>query len=730
MSAPDPAPDHAPAPRFGAAEPPVAERRPVVRVRHGVEDPDDLAWLRDVSDPEVVALLEAEAAHADAVLAPLAPLVETLYEETRRRTKEDDTSVPYRRGDWWYRIRMEEGASYPIIERTPDRGDGLAPDPDAEATVILDENALAEGHDHLGMGVAEVSPDGWLLAYSVDFDGSESYELRVRDLRTGDDLPVAIPGTSYGFGWAADGESFAYTTLDPSQRPWRAHLHNLGADPHGADDTLLLQEDDDRFWVGVGASRSGDLIVIEVASAVTGEIHLVDAHAPAGGALIAIPRRQGIEVQVAHHGDWLYLVSNDEALDFALWRAPVAAPDRARWQPVLPHRPGTRLAGVEAFASHLVVHLRTDGQPGLRVIDVAALEAGPDDEPPPPEVVEAASRDLTFPDAGYSLGGGANEEWTTTRYRFGYESLVTPPTVFEEDLVTGDRATLKQTPVLGDFDPAAYATTRTWATAPDGTRIPVSLAHRADRAPDGTGALLLYGYGAYEISMDPWFSIPRLSLLDRGVVFAIAHVRGGGEMGRAWYEDGKELAKPNSFSDLVAAADHLVDEGWAAPDRIAVRGGSAGGLLVGAATNLAPTRFRAVVAEVPFVDALTTILDPEAPLTATEWEEWGNPITDPEVFRVMRSYTPTENVGTGPYPAILATGGLHDPRVGVHEPLVWVQRLRERTSPPPERPIVLQVEMGSGHGGPSGRYDAWRKQAEVAAFVLTALEVPEPHPEP
>jgi oligopeptidase B len=715
-----------PPPAFGEAEAPVAERRPAVRVRHGIEDPDDLAWLRDVEDPEVMALLEAEAAHAEAVLAPLAPIVDRLYEEIRRRTKEDDTSVPYRRGAWWYRVRTEEGASYPIIERTPDRGDGLGPDPDAETRVILDENALAEGHDHLGIGVAEVSPDGDLLAYSVDFDGSESYELRVRDLTTGDDLPVAIPGTSYGFGWAADGECFAYTTLDPSQRPWRVHLHNLGADPRGADDSLLLQEDDDRFWVGVGASRSGDLIVVEVASAVTGEVHLIDAHAPAGGAQLAIPRRQGIEVQVAHHGDWLYLVSNDEALDFALWRAPVAAPDRARWQPVLPHQPGTRIAGVEAFASHLVVHLRTGGRPGLRIIDAAAIEAGPDDQPPAPEVVAAASRDLTFPDAGYTLSGGANEEWTTTRYRFGYESLVTPPTVLEEDLATGDRVVLKQMPVLDGFAPDQYETAQTWAAAPDGTRVPVSLAYRSGREPDGEGPLLLYGYGAYEISMDPWFSIPRLSLLDRGVVFAIAHVRGGGEMGRAWYEDGKELAKPNSFSDLVAAADHLVAEGWAAPDRIAVRGGSAGGLLVGAAANLAPGRFRAVVAEVPFVDALNTILDPEAPLTATEWEEWGNPITDAAVFRVMRSYAPTENVGEGPYPAILATGGLHDPRVGVHEPLVWVQRLRDLTDTAPDRPVVLQVEMGSGHGGPSGRYDAWRKQAEVMAFVLAALDVPEP----
>lgn len=709
----------APSPRFATAEPPVAERRPGTRTRHGVTDTDDLGWLRDHDDPALLPLLEAEDAHADAVLAPLAPLVDAIEGEIRDRTQEDDLSVPHRKGAWWYQTRTVEGASYAIHERRPDVGDGSAP-ADVEPTVVLDENALAEGHPFLSLGVADVSPDGWLLAYAVDHDGSEQHELRVRDLRTGADLGVAIGNVSYGFAWAADSAGFCYTTLDAAQRPWRVHSHFLGSDPGGADDALLLEEPDDRFWVGVGASRSGDLITIDVGSAITTELHLVDAHALEDGARLAIPRRQGVEVQAAHHGDWLFLVANDEALDFALWRAPVAAPDRGRWEPVIPHRPGTRIVGVESFAGHLVVHLRTRGRQALRIIDVAAV-TGP--EPPTPAAVEGASRDLAFPDAGYSLGGAANEEYTSTRYRFTYQSLTTPGTVFEEDVVTGERTTLKQTPVLGDFDPGRYRTELLWAPAADGTEVPVSVACRADVALDGTAPLVLYGYGAYEISMDPWFSIPRLSLLDRGVVFAIAHVRGGGEMGRSWYEDGKLLAKPHSFSDLVAAADHLAATGWAAPDRIAIRGGSAGGLLVGAATNLAPGRFRAVVAEVPFVDALATILDPDAPLTATEWEEWGNPITDAEVFACMRGYSPTENVGTGPYPIVLATGGLNDPRVGVHEPAIWVQRLRERTEASPERPVVFRVELGAGHGGPSGRYDAWRREAEVLAFLLTALDV-------
>ncbi len=700
--------DQTPRPRFAAAEPPVAERRPATRTRHGVTDPDDLGWMRHHDDPALLPLLEAEDAHADAVLAPLAPLVDAIEGEIRDRTQEDDLSVPHRKGAWWYQARTVEGQSYAIHQRFPDAGDGSAPADGAEAVVILDENALAEGHPYLSLGVADVSPDGWLLAYAVDHDGSEQHTLRIRDLRTGADLPVAIPNVSYGFAWAADSAGFVYTTLDPAQRPWRVHSHFLGADPAGADDALLLEEPDDRFWVGVGASRSGDLIVIDIGSAITSELHLVDAHAVADGARLAIPRRQGVEVQAAHHGDWLYLVSNDDALDFALWRAPLTAPDRSRWEPVIAHQPGTRIVGVEAFASYLVVHLRTGGKPALRVIPVDDLTAG---------------RDLTFPDAGYSLGGGANEEWDTTRYRFSYQSLTTPGTLFEEDLATGERVQLKQMPVLGDFDPARYRTEQVWAPAADGTLVPVSIAARADIEPDGSAPLVLYGYGAYEISMDPWFSIARLSLLDRGVVFAIAHVRGGGEMGRSWYEDGKLLAKPHSFSDLVAAADHLAGTGWGAPDRIAIRGGSAGGLLVGAATNLAPERFRAVVAEVPFVDALQTILDPDAPLTATEWEEWGNPITDPEVFATMRGYSPTENVGTGPYPIVFATGGLNDPRVGVHEPAIWVQRLRERTEASPGRPVVLRVELGAGHGGPSGRYDAWRREAETLAFLLTALDV-------
>ncbi|CAN5755785.1 hypothetical protein BH24ACT4_BH24ACT4_23600 [soil metagenome] len=384
---------------FAAAHAPVAERRPVRRQRHGTDELDDLGWMRDHEDPALLPLLEAESAHADEVLAPLTPLVDRIEAEVRERTQEDDQSVPHRKGAWWYQSRTLEGSSYAVHERRPDAGDGTGPAQGAPPEVVLDENALAEGHDYLSLGAADVSPDGYLLAYAVDHDGSEAHELRVRDLRTGKDLPEAIPNVSYGVAWSADSAALLYTTLDPARRPWRVHTHHLGADPTGADDPLVLEEPDDRFWVGLGASRSGDLILIDIGSAVTSEIHLVDAHAPEGGARLAIPRRQGVEVQVVHHGDWLYLVSNDDAVDFALWRAPVAAPDRSRWQPIIAHSPGTRLLGVEAFAHHLVVHLRTDGRPALRLLHVDTLEATGEDAPSP-EAVAAAGRDLTLPHAG------------------------------------------------------------------------------------------------------------------------------------------------------------------------------------------------------------------------------------------------------------------------------------------------------------------------------------------
>lgn len=694
-------------------KPPVAKQVPVTRERFGESAVDEYVWLRDRNDPDLLPLLEAENAYTEAVLAPLRELRERIFGEIKARTQETDLSVPHRKGGWWYYSRTEEGAPYGIHCRRPDDGTGtamLAEDEGGAEQVMLDENALAKGHEYQSLGVGEVSPDGNLLAYSVDHDGDERHVLHVRDLTTGAALDEAIEGTSYGFAWAADSRTAFYTTIDEAERPWRAHRHVIGDLPDGSTDALVHQEDDERFFVGVGASRSGDLVVIELGSKVTSEIWLIDAHDPTARSRVVEARRQGIEYSVAHHGADLYVLSNDDAPNFALWKAPLESPGRDHWQPVIAHRDDTRLGGVEAFASRLVVHVRRSGVTGLRALDPAT----------------GATRDLTFDEEVRSVSPGVNEEYDSTAYRFGYQSLITPATVFEEDLVTGERRLLKQQPVLGDFEPAEYESARVWATADDGTEVPMSVVWKRSVARrDGSDPCLLYGYGSYEISMDPWFSIARLSLLDRGVVFAVAHVRGGGELGRQWYEDGKLLAKPNTFGDFVACARHLVDAGWTSADRLVARGGSAGGLLMGAVANAAPDLFRAIIAEVPFVDALNTILDPTLPLTVIEWEEWGNPLESEDVFRCMRGYTPFENIVERRYPAILATGGLNDPRVGYHEPVKWVQRLRRTVTSDDDRPVLLQMELGAGHGGPSGRYDAWRHEALLLSFALWQMRIAE-----
>jgi oligopeptidase B len=696
-------------------QPPVAKRIPVTRERFGDVAVDDYAWLRDRDDPDLSTLLEAENTYTDAVLAPQAALRERIYEEIKSRTQETDLSVPHRRGGWWYYSRTVEGLAYPIHCRLPDDGSGIpdveaGAEPDPREQVLLDENVVAEGHDYSSLGVLSVSPDGTRLAWSVDHAGDEAHLLSVRDLGTGEDLAEAIPDTSYGFAWAADSRTCFTTTLDAAQRPWQVHRHVVGEDPpDGSGDALVHQEDDERFFVNVSLRRSGDLVVIDIGSSITSEAHLIDAHDPTAAARVVEPRRQGVEYSVAHHGDDLYVLANDGAPNFALWKAPTATPGRDHWEPVIEHRDDTRLDHVDEFASHLVVHLRKDGLTGLRILDLGG----------------GGERDISFDEAVYTVMPGVNREFTTDTYRFGYESLTTPASVYEEAVGGGDRVLLKRQPVLGDFHPDAYDAARLWATAEDGTEVPISIVWRKGVARDGTAPGLLYGYGSYEMSRDPWFSVARLSLLDRGVIFAIAHVRGGGEMGRHWYEDGKFLAKPNTFSDFIACARHLVADGWTSPDRLTARGGSAGGLLMGAAMNLAPDVFRAVVAEVPFVDALNTILDPTLPLTVIEWEEWGNPIEDPDVFRCMRGYTPYENIEPVRYPAIYATGGLNDPRVGYHEPTKWVQRLRSTVPADPDRPILLRMEMGAGHSGPSGRYEAWRKEAEVLAFLLHEVGIDE-----
>lgn len=697
--------------------PPVPARRPVELEAHGDVRIDDWYWLADKEDPAVIEHLVAENTYTEAVTAATADLRDQLFKEMVARIEETDLSVPARKGRWLYYSRTVEGSSYGIHCRRPA---GTGDEAEGDEEVILDENILAEGHDYFAIGNLAISPDHRWLAYSTDTSGGERYTMRFRDLDNGDESTESLGDTSYGVAWANDNATVFFVRVDEAMRPHQLWRHQVGTDPSG--DVLVYEEPDERYYLGVGRTKDDRYILCGLDSKVTSEVRVLSADDPGGQFTIIEPRRQGIEYSVDHdRGDpdkgrqgRFLIVTNDGAEDFRLMAAPDDAPGRASWTEVIPAREGIRLDAVDPFANHLVVYEREDGETRIRVIDAVTGVSTPVDQPETPSTV----------------WGGANPEYDSTTLRYEYTSLVTPRSVFDLDLETGQLELRKRQPVLGDFDPNRYTTERRWARAEDGIRVPISLVYRTDLVAAGAGApCLLYGYGSYEASMDPTFSSLRLSLLDRGFVFAIAHVRGGGEMGRRWYEDGKFLSKPNTFSDFVACARTLVDEGWTSPDRLVARGGSAGGLLMGAVANLAPDLFRAIVAEVPFVDCLTTILDDTLPLTVLEWEEWGNPVEDPEVYAVMKAYSPYDNVRSVDqdgkavrYPDILATGGLSDPRVGFWEPAKWVAKLRTAN---PENRVLLKTEMEAGHGGPSGRYDAWKDEAFVYAFILETLGLKE-----
>ncbi|MFG2047700.1 S9 family peptidase [Micromonospora sp. NPDC048935] len=689
--------------------PPAAKRVPSERSHHGDTVVDEYAWLATKDDPETIAYLTAENAYTDARTAHLAALRADLFEETRQRTRETDLSVPTRKGGHWYYTRTVEGQQYGVQCRRAVRDGEVDPPVSAEGApldgeeVLLDGNLLAEGHDFFSLGTFDVSPDGRWLAYSTDFSGDERFTLRVKDLTTGELLPDEVPDTSYGTAWSADASALFYVTVDDAWRPNRVWRHTVGS--AAADDVVVHQEDDERFWVGVELTRSEKFILIDIHSKVTSEVLVIPAGNPTGTPAVIAPRRQGVEYAVEHHGHRFLILHNDGAEDFAL--AFTSADTPGDWVPLIEHSPGTRLEAVDAFANHLVVSLRTDGLTGLRVLPVGSDDA----------------YDINFPEPLYSVGLDANPEYRTGQVRLRYSSLTTPDSVYDYGLVTRQMVLRKQKPVLPGpdgrpYDPAEYEQHRDWALADDGTRVPISLVCRVGTPRDGSAPCELYGYGSYEASMDPWFSVARLSLLDRGVVFAVAHTRGGGELGRRWYDQGKLLAKKNTFTDFVACARHLVKAGWTASDRLVARGASAGGLLMGAVANLAPDAFTGIVAQVPFVDPLTSVLDPSLPLTVTEWEEWGNPLEDPEVYAYMKSYAPYENVAAVDYPAILAVTSLNDTRVLYSEPAKWIARLRAVA---PGGDYLLKTEMGAGHGGPSGRYDAWREEAFINAWILDRI---------
>ncbi len=704
--------------------PPGPARRPTVLCAHEDERVDNWYWLRDRDDPAVVAHLKAENAYADACLADQAGARQALYDEMVARIAETDLSVPVRRGPWWYYHRTEEKKNYPIHCRRPAADDAppVDPGPAADEQVLLDENELAEGLAFFEVANLAISPDHGWLAYATDTTGGEIFDLTFRRLDAAPGTAAAAAGTEtvrdtyYGLAWAADNETVFYTRVDEAMRPYQLWRHRVGTDP--AADVRVLEEPDERFTLSVGKTKDGEYVVVVLQSNTTSEIWVVPAADPAAAPRLVEGRRPGVEYGIEHHRDrasgdgWFAIVTNDEALDFRLVVAPADRPDRTHWQEVVPHRPGTRLEDVDIFDDWLVLAERLDGEPGLRVV--------PLDHPDGPFAGDLLARSRLVESAEHPsvTWEGPNPEPSSSTLRYEQTSMVTPHTVLDGDLATGRSTVRKRQPVLGGYDADRYRTYRTWATAHDGARVPLSVVHRADVT--GPAPCVLYGYGAYEHSIDPAFSSLRLSLLDRGVVFAIAHVRGGGEMGRGWYEDGKLAAKPHTFSDFIACARHLVDTGTTVPERLAARGGSAGGLLMGVVVNEAPELFAAVVAEVPFVDCLTTMMDETLPLTVGEWEEWGNPVADPDAYKTMKSYSPYDNIGPGPHPRILATAGLHDARVGYWEPAKWVAKLRAAD---PAARILLRTELVAGHGGPSGRYDAWRDEALVYAFLLDALGV-------
>jgi oligopeptidase B len=694
-----------------ATEPPAARRIPSERTFHGDTLNDEYAWLGDKENPETIAFLEAENAYTEAMTAGQAGLRDEIFAEIKARTQETDLSVPTRKGGWWYYARTVAGQQYPVHCRRAVRPDDTRPPMSEDGSplegeeVLLDGNELAGDERFFSMGAFGVSPDGTLLAYSTDYSGSERFTLRIKNLVTGETAADEIPNTFYGPAWSLDGSVLFYITVDDAWRPNRVWRHRVGTPV--TEDVMVFEEADEKFWVGVGLSRSERYLMISSGSPLTSETWLLDATRPEDEFSVVMPRRAGLEYHVEHQvradgTERLLILHNDHAENFELAEAPLDRP--GEWTPVIGHRADTRLLAAAAFAEYTVVYLRRNALTGLRILRQ-----------------DGSEHEVAFGEPVYTVSPGSNPEYETRVFRLGYTSLVTPDSVYDCDLATGELTLLKRRPVLplpgrGEYNTDNYEQHREWATAADGTQVPISLVCRKGTARDGSSPLLLYGYGSYEASIDPSFSIPRLSLLDRGFCYAIAHVRGGGEMGRHWYDDGKMLHKTNTFTDFVACAEHLARQGWTAPSRLIARGGSAGGLLMGAAVNLAPEAFGGIVAQVPFVDALTTILDPSLPLTVTEWEEWGDPLHDPQVYAYMKSYTPYENLTGRTYPPILAVTSLNDTRVLYREPAKWIARLQAASR---GGPFLLKTEMVAGHGGRSGRYDAWREEALVLAWIVT-----------
>ena len=672
-------------------KPPIAKIVPKKVLLHGDRRVDNYFWLREKDNPEVREYLEAENQYTEQVMAPLKPIQETLYKEILGRIQETDLSVPVRRDDYFYYTRTEEGKAYAIYCR---KHGSL----ESAEELLLDGNVLAAGHKYFRLGNFSVSPDHRLLAYSTDVEGDEAHTIFVKDLATGELLPDRVVNTYYSLEWANDNRTFFYTMLDAAHRPYRVFRHRLGA----VSDDLVYEEPDGRFSLGVGKTRSRRFLVIHLGSALTSEVRYMDANDPEGSFRVLLPRTQEVEYDASHHGEFFYIRTNEGAKNFRLMRTSAANPSRDNWEEIIPARPNITIEGVDSFEDYLIVYERERGLEKICVRDGNG----------------ALSHYIDFPEPVYTVGATGNPEYRTQTLRFVYASLVTPASVFDYDLETRERELRKQYIVKGGYDASQYQSERIFAKAPDGTEVPISLVYRRGFEKNGRGPLLLYAYGSYGHSIDPGFSSDRLSLLDRGFAFAIAHPRGGAELGEEWHDQGKLLAKKNTFSDFIACAVHLIENRYTSPDRLAIMGGSAGGLLVGAVLNMRPELFRAAIAKVPYVDNLNTGLDPTLPLTISEYEEWGNPEHE-EYYNYIKSYSPYENVAPLHYPALLVTAGLNDPRVSYWEPAKWVAKLRATKKD--ENVLLLKTNMGSGHFGPSGRYEGIKEVAFDYAFLLWVL---------
>ena len=691
--------------------PDAAKKAHVVKAPFGAERQDEYYWLRDDKreDKAMLGYLNAENAYADTLLAPLKPVQGKLYDEIVARIKQDDASVPYRDRGWWYYSRFEAGKDYPIHARRKgaagvDAKTILTANEAADFAgeeVLLDVNVMAAGKDYYAVGGRNISQDNQLLAYSDDTNGRRQYTLRVKDLRTGETLPDVIPGTAGYVVWADDNKTFFYVENDPETLlSTKVKKHVLGTDAQ--DDVLVYEEQDDTFYMGIGRTRDDKFILIGLDSTVSNEIRYAPAANP-GEFKVLAPRARDVEYDADHHGGrWVIRTNDGGAKNFKVVTAADGSSSRKEWKDWIAHDPQVFIEGVELFDGFAAIAERSGGLERVRVLKA-----------------DAASEYVKADESAYSMGLDINSETDTDWLRYSYTSLAMPATTYELNVKTGERRELKRQPVPG-YDPAGYVTERLWATARDGVKVPVSIVYKQGFEKNGKGALLQYGYGSYGASMDPGFSVTTVSLLDRGMAYAIAHIRGGQEMGRAWYEDGKLLNKQNTFTDFIDVTDFLVKEGYAAPDRVAALGGSAGGLLMGVIANMAPDKYRVILSQVPFVDVVTTMLDASIPLTTNEYDEWGNP-EQKTFYDYMLSYSPYDNLKAQAYPATFVGTGLWDSQVQYWEPAKYVARLRDLNTS--SEPVVFRTNMEAGHGGKSGRFRRYREQAEMYSFMLDQLGV-------